>query len=79
MDRGVSQLPEMPNPLAFARWDGVFFRLGFGFACPESPALDAQSQKLADRYLAILTANPMQQTAFDRLWKIHSQQVKLTR
>ena len=36
-------------------------------------ALDAQSQKLADRYLAILTANPMQQTAFDRLWKIHSE------
>ena len=35
--------------------------------------LDAQSQKLADRYLAILTANPMQQTAFDRLWKIHSE------
>ncbi|HEU4679967.1 MAG TPA: tetratricopeptide repeat protein, partial [Terrimicrobiaceae bacterium] len=34
-------------------------------------ALDAQSQKLADRYLTILVANPMQQTAFDRLWKIH--------
>jgi tetratricopeptide (TPR) repeat protein len=28
---------------------------------------------LADRYLAILTANPMQQTVFDRLWKIHSE------
>ena len=36
-------------------------------------ALDAQSQKLADRYLAILTGNPMQQTAFDRLWTIHSE------
>jgi tetratricopeptide (TPR) repeat protein len=35
--------------------------------------LDAQSQKLADRYLTILIANPMQQTAFDRLWKIHSE------
>jgi tetratricopeptide (TPR) repeat protein len=35
--------------------------------------LDAQSQKLADRYLAILTANPMQQTAFERLWKIYSE------
>jgi thioredoxin-like negative regulator of GroEL len=33
--------------------------------------LDAQSQKLADRYLTILIANPMQQTAFDRVWKIH--------
>lgn len=36
-------------------------------------ALDVQSQKLADRYLAILIANPMQQTAFDRLWKIHAE------
>ncbi len=35
--------------------------------------LDAESQKLADRYLAILVANPMQQTAFDRLWKIHAE------
>jgi tetratricopeptide (TPR) repeat protein len=36
-------------------------------------ALDAQSQRLADRYLTILISNPMQQTAFDRLWKIHSE------
>ncbi len=35
--------------------------------------LDAQSQKLADRYLGILVANPMQQTAFERLWKIHAE------
>ena len=34
--------------------------------------LDAESQRLAVRYLAILGANPMQQTAFDRLWKIHA-------
>ena len=33
--------------------------------------LDAESQRLAVRYLAILGTNPMQQTAFDRLWKIH--------
>lgn len=36
-------------------------------------ALDVQSQKLADRYLAILITNPMQQTAFDRLWKIYAE------
>ena len=34
--------------------------------------LDAESQRLAVRYLAILGANPVQQTAFDRLWKIHA-------
>jgi predicted Zn-dependent protease len=34
--------------------------------------LDAESQRLAVRYLAILGANPLQQTAFDRLWKIHA-------
>ncbi len=45
------------------------------WVCLSSVALglDAQTQKLADRYLAILTANPMQQTAFDRLWKIHAE------
>ncbi|HEY5743659.1 MAG TPA: tetratricopeptide repeat protein, partial [Terrimicrobiaceae bacterium] len=35
--------------------------------------LDAEKQRLADRYLAILMANPMQETAFDRLWKIHAE------
>ncbi len=34
--------------------------------------LDAESRRLADRYRAILNANPVQQTAFDRLWKIHA-------
>ncbi len=34
--------------------------------------LDAEPRRLADRYLAILRANPVQQTAFDRLWKIHA-------
>src|SRR4030095_11821583 len=34
--------------------------------------LDAESQRLAVRYLAILGANPLQQTAFDRLWEIHA-------
>jgi tetratricopeptide (TPR) repeat protein len=53
---------------------GRFLPLGL-WLCLSGIALglDAQSQKLADRYLAILTANPMQQTAFDRLWKIHSE------
>ena len=53
---------------------GRFLPLGL-WLCLSGVALglDAQSQKLADRYLAILTANPMQQTAFDRLWKIHSE------
>lgn len=35
--------------------------------------LDAESQRLTDRYLSILSANPMHQTAFDRLWKIHAE------
>ena len=34
--------------------------------------LDPESRRLADRYRAILGANPVQQTAFDRLWKIHA-------
>ncbi len=34
--------------------------------------LDAESRRLADRYMAILRSNPVQQTAFDRLWKIHA-------
>ena len=34
--------------------------------------LDAEPRRLADRYLAILRANPAQQTAFERLWKIHA-------
>jgi predicted Zn-dependent protease len=34
-------------------------------------ALDPTAQKLADRYLGILQGNPAQQTALDRLWKIH--------
>ncbi len=50
--------------LSVALWLGVH-----GIAL----GLDAQSQKLADRYFAILMANPMQQTAFDRLWKIHAE------
>ena len=33
--------------------------------------LDADSQRLADRYRALLTANPGQKTAFDRLWDIY--------
>lgn len=35
-------------------------------------ALEANSQKLADRYLSILEGNPAQQTAIDRLWGIYS-------
>jgi len=35
-------------------------------------ALEANSQKLADRYLSILEGNPAQQTAIERLWKIYS-------
>ncbi len=35
-------------------------------------ALDAESQRLADRYRSILEANAAQQTAFDRLWEIHA-------
>jgi thioredoxin-like negative regulator of GroEL len=34
--------------------------------------LDAESQRLADRYLKILGGNPLQQIAFERLWNIHA-------
>ncbi len=34
--------------------------------------LDAESQRLAERYLTLLRGNPMHQIAFDRLWKIHA-------
>lgn len=35
-------------------------------------SLDAESQRLADRYQSILLSNPAQETAFDRLWKIYA-------
>lgn len=38
----------------------------------EAWGLDDASQKLADRYVAILSANPSQTVAFDRLWKIYA-------
>jgi thioredoxin-like negative regulator of GroEL len=34
--------------------------------------LDAESQRLAGRYLSILDSKPLQQIAFDRLWKIYA-------
>jgi thioredoxin-like negative regulator of GroEL len=34
--------------------------------------LDAESRRLAERYLTVLERNPTQQTVFDRLWKIHA-------
>ena len=44
----------------FAAWAGA------------AHALDQQSQRLADRYLAILGTNPSQEIAFQRLWKIYA-------
>ena len=44
----------------FAAWGGA------------AHALDQQSQRLADRYLAILGTNPSQEIAFQRLWKIYA-------
>lgn len=35
-------------------------------------SLDAESQRLADRYRALVVENPAQKTAFDRLWKIYA-------
>jgi len=34
-------------------------------------SLDANSQRMADRYRSILAANPGQQTSLDRLWEIY--------
>lgn len=34
--------------------------------------LDAESQKLADRYRELVVRNPAQKTALDRLWKIYA-------
>ncbi len=42
------------------------------FSASAAWSLDAESQRLADRYLSILAANPAQETAFDRLWKIYA-------
>ena len=72
-DRGVSQLPELPVPLAFCPMRRRFLPLALCLGLHGvALGLDSQSQKLADRYLGILIANPMQQTAFDRLWKIYA-------
>ena len=53
----------------------MFRRFWAGAACllvTQAWGLDDASQKLADRYLAVLTANPTQAVAFDRLWKIYA-------
>jgi len=53
----------------------MFRRFWAGAACllvTQAWGLDDASQKLADRYLAVLAANPTQTVAFDRLWKIYA-------
>lgn len=53
----------------------MFRRFWAGAACllvTQAWGLDDASQKLADRYLAVLEANSVQTVAFDRLWKIYA-------
>jgi len=48
-------------------WAGVAFLFA-----TQAWGLDDASQKLADRYFAVLAGNPGQSIAFDRLWKIYA-------
>jgi predicted Zn-dependent protease len=62
-----------PFPLTSCAMRWRLFAVGIWLALADAGwALDAQSKRLAERYLSILASNPMQQTAFDRLWKIHA-------
>ncbi len=48
-------------------WAGIAFLL-----VTQAWGLDDVSQKLADRYFAVLASNPGQTIAFDRLWKVYA-------
>lgn len=43
------------------------------FSAGSAWSLEAESQRLADRYRSLLEANPAQDTAFERLWKIYAE------
>jgi thioredoxin-like negative regulator of GroEL len=62
-----------PFPLTSCAMTWRLFALGLWFVLADAGwGLDAESQRLAERYLSILASNPVQRTAFDRLWKIYA-------
>ena len=63
----------VPFPLTSCAMRRCLFALALCLGLAETVCgLDSESRRLADRYLSILESKPLQQVAFDRLWKIHA-------